>query len=531
MSLFRPYRTWITVGLAAITLAILCNAVLAYALHMQRQADIHQLSHQLDRVTDVDDALLTTLLEPYGFFLEPPQHAYVDPVSVVISTGNEHQEIFGSPLWLSKSHWFIIGNALLAYMCWQVVNLLRRKRISQKSKVPSLEKTEQAPMSASILGLNHLYQSVFAIAHCTKLSVAANGVASLLETLLQESLSYQQQLSVKVLNTGSFAITIHDIHYQHLDKQLEALSDTILQSCRALLPELRAAEVKVGICNYRSGADQAIVYQLTQSALALAKQSKDKHCYRIPFSHNHSMLLAAKSCSLSESVQKDHFICFFQPVFDLHSEQILHHETLLRVRHQQLGLISPEYLEEPQTRKAESSVDSAVLARLDKMLATEVQQGDVSINLQQSSWFDGEFWQRLTLFLEQHRNVLIECKAELLEQHQYIVRRRVRRTKACQRGIIIDQLRTWPNVDLDKLAVPVQAIKLAPELIAHIEVDKNVQKRVLAYVAKAQQHNIPIIAVGVERQQQVLVLQQLGVRAAQGAYFSGALQLSTFKSL
>ena len=151
--------------------------------------------------------------------------------------------------------------------------------------------------------------------------------------------------------------------------------------------------------------------------------------------------------------------------------------------------------------------------------------------MQQSSWFDGEFWQRLKLFLEQHRNVLIECKAELLEQHQYIVRRRVRRTKACQRGIIIDQLRTWPNVDLEKLAVPVQAIKLAPELIAHIEVDKNVQKRVLAYVAKAQQHNIPIIAVGVERQQQVLVLQQLGVRAAQGAYFSGALQLSTFKSL
>ena len=518
-------------------LMVLFNAILVWGLMQERQSQIQQLETRLEQLGSVNEQVLSTVLAPYGLSSKAQRGSFVMPVQFNLALSSGPLTVYSQPLWQQHSHWFIVINVLLLIFLWRMVQWLRRTEWrtarafshcgGQKKEA---EHQDTHPASANMLGVNQLYQSVFAIVYCQRLSSVATGIASLFEALLQEQLQHQQRVSVKILNSGCFAITVKEVAYKQLETHLQNFSAMALKCCRSLLPDLRRDEVKVGLCNYRSGADQAVVYQLCQSALALARQSEHKHCYRIPFSHNHSMLLAAKSCSLVDAINNEQFVCFFQPVFGLYNEEIIHHETLLRIRHPQLGLISPEYLLSHSTpESAARSVDIAVLKRLETMLKSEQLQADISLNIHPSSWLDDDMWRRLEEFLTAHSRVCLECPAALLAKQPRLIAKRLKSTAACQRGIIVDQLSKWPTDSLSTLKVPIKAVKLASELISHVDTDRHIQRRVLSYVANAQRFGIAVYAVGIERQQQAEVLKQLGVQGAQGFYFTGAInQLSAF---
>lgn len=516
-----------TLGMCGV---ILINALLVWALLQQRQSELHSLGTQVNQIGSVNERVMSTLLAPYGLTLKPQNDSFIVSVPLTLRTDTGQLNVYSSPLWLSNSHWFLAINTLLLIFFWRSIQLTRQqllevKRTKQSKRLPS-------PVNENIFGGLPPYQSIFAIVHCHRLSSVASGVASLLEALLQERLEHQQRVSVKILNSGSFAITVKEVRVKQLEEKLQSFNELVLGCCRSLLPELSEGDVKIGVCNYRSGADQAVVYQLTQSALALAKQSEHKHCYRIPFSHNHSMLLAAKSCSLVEAVKNNQFVCFFQPVFDLNNDEILHHETLLRIRHPQLGLISPEYLLSHDASEGTSrKVDEAVLSRLDKMLTNEELQAGVSVNIQPSAWLDDNFWPKLMSFLGDHPRVTLECPASLLAKQPNLIVKRLSDPVLQVQGVIIDQLSRWPADALKQVPVRIKAIKLASELVSHIDTDKHIQRRVLTYVAHAHRIGVPIYAVGIERQQQVNVLKQLGIRGAQGFYFTGTMnQISVFNS-
>ncbi|WP_105253623.1 EAL domain-containing protein [Pseudoalteromonas sp. T1lg75] len=350
---------------------VLINAILVWALMQERQSQLQQLETRLEQLGSVSEQVVSSALEPYGLSSKAQKGSFVMPVQFDLALSSGSLKVYSKPLWLQHSHWFIAINVLLLIFLWRTVHWLRETewRSARALTRNGGQKKEAAdkdtpPASANMLGVNQLHQSVFAIVYCQRLSSVASGIASLFEALLQEQLQHQQRVSVSILNSGCFAITVKEVAYKQLESHLQNFSAMALKCCRSLLPDLRRSEVKVGLCNYRSGADQAVVYQLCQSALALARQSEHKHCYRIPFSHNHSMLLAAKSCSLVDAINNEQFVCFFQPVFDLYNEEIIHHETLLRIRHPQLGLISPEYLLSHSTpESAARSVDIAVLRR------------------------------------------------------------------------------------------------------------------------------------------------------------------------
>ncbi|MBS3797253.1 EAL domain-containing protein [Pseudoalteromonas sp. BDTF-M6] len=516
---------------------VLINAILVWALMQERQSQLQQLETRLEQLGSVSEQVVSSALAPYGLSSKAQKGSFVMPVQFDLALSSGSLKVYSKPLWLQHSHWFIAINVLLLIFLWRTVHWLRETEWRSARALTRYggQKKEAAdkdtpPASANMLGVNQLHQSVFAIVYCQRLSSVASGIASLFEALLQEQLQHQQRVSVSILNSGCFAITVKEVAYKQLESHLQNFSAMALKCCRSLLPDLRRSEVKVGLCNYRSGADQAVVYQLCQSALALARQSEHKHCYRIPFSHNHSMLLAAKSCSLVDAINNEQFVCFFQPVFDLYNEEIIHHETLLRIRHPQLGLISPEYLLSHSTpESAARSVDIAVLRRLETMLKSEQLQADISLNIHPSSWLDDDFWRRLGEFLEQHPRVCLECPAALLAKQPRLIAKRLKSTPPCQRGVIVDQLSKWPTDALNTLKVPIKAIKLASELISHVDTDRHIQRRVLSYVANAQRLGITVYAVGIERHQQAEVLKQLGVQGAQGFYFTGTInQLSAF---
>ncbi|MFY8273766.1 EAL domain-containing protein [Pseudoalteromonas sp. SSDWG2] len=533
MANFRKYKKLLLTCACGIALAVIVNVMMAVALVQQRQAQLHTIGHQVEQLGSMDERLIIGVLAPYGYSLEPQQNSFIVPTKQQIYTHSTAIDIYSSPVWLSKSYWFIAINSLLIAFFWRSFTVARRQLKEVKRK--QLAREKRSVVNDDMFGVSLPYQSIFAIVYCQRLCGVAKGVVNLFEALLQEHLEHQHRLSARALNSGCLAITVHEIQLEELDAQLEKLEHVVMSCCRSLLPEIKHGEVKIGVCNYRNGADQAVVYQLTCSALALAKQSRDKHCYRIAFSYNHSLLLAAKSCSLIDAIERQQFVCFFQPVFDLHNDDILHHETLLRVRHPQLGLISPEYLLHSSHQEPEvdvKNIDLAVLKRLDNLLSADELQAGVTLNIHPNVWRDDDFWDELCEFLLTHPRVVLECPASLVAKQPHLVAKRLASSAACKRrGVIIDQLTKWPADALKKVPVMIRAIKLSSEMIAHIDTDKQLQRRVLTYVANAHAIGVPVYAVGVERHAQLQVLKQLGVRGAQGYYFTGAInQISVFNT-
>ncbi len=87
------------------------------------------------------------------------------------------------------------------------------------------------------------------------------------------------RVSVKLLSSGGLAITLENIPQAEIDTYTKRLHQTIYQASLPYRGDLSRKEIKIGVCNYRDGADQTIVYQLTKSALTLAKQSAWQHIH------------------------------------------------------------------------------------------------------------------------------------------------------------------------------------------------------------------------------------------------------------
>jgi EAL domain-containing protein (putative c-di-GMP-specific phosphodiesterase class I) len=70
----------------------------------------------------------------------------------------------------------------------------------------------------------------------------------------------------------------------------------------------------------------------------------------------------------------------------------------------------------------------------------------------------------------------------------------------------------------------IKALKLAFDLVHNIDESMAQQKVVRQIVRQGKQLGLPVYAVGVETQTELQCLQRLGVKGAQGYYFSEPLQ-------
>ena len=85
-------------------------------------------------------------------------------------------------------------------------------------------------------------------------------------------------------------------------------------------------------------------------------------------------------------------------------------------------------------------------------------------------------------------------------------------------------MRTAEHLATYKGIKNVCCIKLAFELIHNIDTNTQQQKMVKQIITKGTELNFPVYAVGVETQNELATLKNLGIIAAQGFYFAEPLQ-------
>ena len=539
---------------AAFLLLVVFNIFLSDVLHDKVHRTGTELAKQvyelnLDPVVSQD--IIATLVKSQGFAMnasDVPQNFanFIDLEQEVFSYKTVNLRLFHWPSWLVESHLFIFLNLILlgtgywGFRWWkkmfkQLETLEQPQIQSQEQQVveaPPKQLTSPKPLAHQDLnilyGVPTNYNHLFALFFWKSPFPANLDIDNYFKLVIDKGFGELVNRSVKLLPSGGIAVTLNNVPATEIDKYTKRLHQVIYQACLNYRSDLSRADIKIGVCNYRTGADQAVVYQLTKSALALAKQSAWQHIHRLPFGHTQSNMLADSKEHLFEYIKKKHFMLFFQPLFDLQTGDILQHEALIRIRHKSLGLLAARhFIPHMSSKKDVLLLDKTVILQVKKMLLNESGSLKVSINLHAMNWFNDEFWDWLNQQTDDFK-CIDRLQFELSEDDYLKQHKKLSTQFECleklSAGIVIDNVRSSEHLATYKGINNICSIKLALELIHNIDTSAQQQRIVKQIITKGAELNFPVYAVGVETQNELATLKNLGVIAAQGFYFAEPLQ-------
>ncbi|MGO2127182.1 MAG: EAL domain-containing protein [Pseudoalteromonas prydzensis] len=553
--------------IAFMLLLTVFNLLLGEILHQKVHIEGSQLAKQvynlkLEQIADRD--IIAALAGEHGFMLEPesmPFHfsAFMAQESDIYKYKTVSLKLYHLPFWVIESPLFILLNLVMigaitwGYRWWRVL-FKRRDTVAEISDFKASHtqlpvnlplhniaigdsnavatKHQQVAREDAVItgmyGIQNNHNHLFALLYWAQPFPANVDLESHFKVIIVKGFKELSRVSVKLLSSGGLAITLENIPQADVDTYAKRLHQTIYQASLLYRGDLSRKEIKIGVCNYRDGADQTIVYQLTKSALTLAKQSAWQHIHRVPFNYTRSTVLANSSENLSDYIGKKKFMLFFQPLFEFASGDILQHEALIRVRHKSLGMLSArQFIPQLKSDDAITLLDKTVLEQVIKLLKSEPSSLTVSINLHAFNWFDDDYWH---WFGEKMKNLkgADKLQFEISEvdfyQHQQLLKFAFSTLKSVGSSVLIDNVASHDKIALLASYKGIKGLKLSYDLIHNIDKNVTQQKMVRQIVVSAERINLPVYGVGVETQQELNMLKKQGVIGAQGFYFTEPLQ-------
>ncbi|WP_415789603.1 EAL domain-containing protein, partial [Deinococcus saxicola] len=219
------------------------------------------------------------------------------------------------------------------------------------------------------------------------------------------------------------------------------------------------------------------------------------------------------------------FTLLYQPLLDLKTGRALGAESLLRWQHPELGLLLPHsFLEvagrsELITHIGEWVVEEAVASR-DRVRAEcgeAYPEWQVSVNLSLEELRRSEGLSRLLPLLSAQGAPDIEVTAGSLLDHSEETLGMLEQLRSHGARLSVDDFGDGAGSNLSALTrFPLDAIKLHPTLTARLPGDERVVTLVASTIDLAHRLGLRVVAVGVERSEQLNILRELGCDAAQG---------------
>ncbi|MDF1763689.1 MAG: EAL domain-containing protein [Oleibacter sp.] len=252
---------------------------------------------------------------------------------------------------------------------------------------------------------------------------------------------------------------------------------------------------------------------------------------------NHTILRhLALEKELKEAIEKDQFTLLFQPKISLFDYKTTGVETLIRWRHPERGLLSPDYFI-PVAEETGQIIDIGnwVLKQACHQISALIRQNilsseaKVAVNLSAKQFADPYLAQRIRdvleitkipphcLELEITESTLMEDVESAIEIMQDI--------KLTGVSIAIDDFGTgYSSLSYIK-RFPIDVLKVDRSFVMDIPHDKNDMAITAAVIAMAHKLSLNVVAEGVETEEQLKFLRQNNCDEGQGYFFSRPLSL------
>ena len=246
--------------------------------------------------------------------------------------------------------------------------------------------------------------------------------------------------------------------------------------------------------------------------------------------------------NMNGSLEREEFIVYLQPKYDLLTERVVGAEALVRWIHPQLGFVPPaKFVPIFEQNGFIYQLDKYVWEKTCQLLREDIDAGrpvlPVSINVSRVDFYSPAIVQVLEGLIQKYnldpRLLELELtESAYVENPQQIIEI----TKALQsRGFVIlmdDFGSGYSSLNMLK-DLPVDVLKIDLKFLTDSEgVEEGRADDILSSVVKmAKRLKLTVIAEGVESQKQVDFLRTIGCEYAQGYYFSEPLPQEDYRQL
>jgi EAL domain-containing protein (putative c-di-GMP-specific phosphodiesterase class I) len=244
--------------------------------------------------------------------------------------------------------------------------------------------------------------------------------------------------------------------------------------------------------------------------------------------HQHRMKMESH---LYRALKNDEYVLYFQPQVRVDDRRITGIEALIRWNSSKFGLVHPE-LFIPQAEKSDLiiKIGDWVIENSLKYMAAIHQNGDVleiAINVAPLQLQASDFTEKLLKLIDFFKIPPEKIKLEITENTFMSVTEYMKRKMSALKDkglkIVIDDFGTGYGSLVYLRDYPINEIKIKQRFLDDLEINRVDYIIVQHIIALGKALNVNVVAEGVEKTEQVEMLQSLGCHMMQGYYFSKPL--------
>lgn len=297
----------------------------------------------------------------------------------------------------------------------------------------------------------------------------------------------------------------------------------------------------IGVCQFPDhGHDEETLIRNADTAMYHAKRNgKDQYRIYVDKMTLEVTDIIETNVGLRQAIKNDELVVFFQPKVDLNSKHVTGAEALVRWQHPKLGLLQPvDFLEVAEKTDLIVDIDKWVFRKVTSLISQWQAEGvnldgiHFSVNFSARMFYMPDLADQLKNILDQtncqpHQLILEITERDMMRDFVTCVHN-IEILRAQGYKIAIDDFGTgYSSLSVVK-NLSADYLKLDRSFIQDLDTSQLDYEITNAVLKLARILNLSVIAEGVETQQHLDKLIQLGCKRAQGYYFSKPLPVTNW---
>ena len=298
--------------------------------------------------------------------------------------------------------------------------------------------------------------------------------------------------------------------------------------------------VSIGASFYpEDGLDSKSLLRCADSAMCSAKKAGNNlfHFYK-PEMTEQAVERVTLETSIRKGIEKDEFVVYYQPIVDVHKNETIGLEALIRWEHPELGLLSPDkFIHVAESSSLIIELGEVVLEKVSNQLIQWYQEGldpkCISVNLsvkqlRQSALVD-------TIEKTLKKIYFRDNWLQLEITEGYAMQRLDHAIKVLQQirdlgvTLAVDDFGTGYSSLSYLKKLPVNRLKIDKSFINDVPGDSDDEALVRAIVAMAKSMHLGVVAEGVETKEQEKFLLDVGCHTMQGYLYAKPMEANIIK--
>ncbi len=273
------------------------------------------------------------------------------------------------------------------------------------------------------------------------------------------------------------------------------------------------------------------------AADGITNMSSSNYCFYTMEMHDKVLSRQEIEKDMHRAMNEGEFIAFYQPKYDIITNEIIGAEALVRWMHKEKGMISPgKFIPIFEENGFVGEVDFCILRQVCALLAERIEKGEklypISCNFYRGHFKQSDFVERLVEVVEEYKVPPQYIEIEITEtvaadDFKMLVRTAIELKEKGFRISIDDFGSGYSSIQL-LYKLPIDVLKLDRVFVVEQECNKKEEDINRSIIHICHNHDIKIVCEGVETLEQRDYVQSYGCRFVQGFLYSKPVPKETF---